>query len=76
MTSTTEATGAALGKIFERDARGRRNNSSRETAQFLLQIDTHSPGKFRVNDSFSNLPEFAQAFDVPDGSPSDKRVQT
>jgi hypothetical protein len=45
-------------------------------AQFLLQIDTHSPGRFRVNDSFSNLPEFAQAFDVPDGSPSDKRVQT
>jgi putative endopeptidase len=56
-----------------------RNNTRRETFRLLLQIDPHSPAKFRVNGPFSNLPEFAHAFDVPDGSsmvrPPDERVQ-
>jgi putative endopeptidase len=56
-----------------------RNNARRETVRLLLQIDPHSPGKFRVNGPFSNLPEFARAFDVTDGSPMirspEERVQ-
>jgi putative endopeptidase len=56
-----------------------RNNTRRETIRLFLQIDPHSPGKFRVNGPFSNLPEFAHAFEVPDGSPMvrppDERVQ-
>ena len=56
-----------------------RNNTRRETLRLMLQIDPHSPPKFRVNGPFSNLPEFAHAFDVPDGSsmvrPPDERVQ-
>ena len=56
-----------------------RNNTRRETLRLLLQIDPHSPPKFRVNGPFSNLPEFAHTFDVPDGSsmvrPPDERVQ-
>jgi putative endopeptidase len=56
-----------------------RNNTRPETFRLLLQIDPHSPAKFRVNGPFSNLPEFAHAFDVPDGSPMvrppDERVQ-
>jgi putative endopeptidase len=46
-----------------------RTNTRHETSRLLLQIDPHSPGKFRVNGPFSNLPEFALAFGVPDGSP-------
>lgn len=48
-----------------------RNNASREPVRLLLQIDPHSPGKFRVNGPFSNRPEFARAFDVADGSAID-----
>jgi putative endopeptidase len=56
-----------------------RTNVRRETIRLLLQIDPHSPAKFRVNGPFSNLPEFSRAFDIPDGSPMvrrpDERVQ-
>jgi putative endopeptidase len=56
-----------------------RTNSRRETIRLYLQIDPHSPPKFRVNGPLSNLPEFAHAFDVPDGNPMvrplDERVQ-
>jgi putative endopeptidase len=56
-----------------------RTNVRRETSRLLLQIDPHSPAKFRVNGPFSNLPEFSRAFDIPDGSPMvrppDERVQ-
>jgi putative endopeptidase len=56
-----------------------RSNTRPETLRLLLQIDPHSPAKFRVNGPFSNLPEFAQAFDVPEGSPmvrpTDERVK-
>lgn len=34
-----------------------------------VQTDPHSPVKFRVNGTLSNMPEFFQAFDVPEGSP-------
>jgi putative endopeptidase len=66
-------------RFFLSWAQNWRNNTRRETIRLLLQIDPHSPGKFRVNGPFSNLPEFAHAFDVPDGSPMvrppDERVQ-
>jgi putative endopeptidase len=56
-----------------------RTNVRRETSRLLLQIDPHSPAKFRVNGPFSNLPEFSRAFDIPDGSPmvrpTEERVQ-
>ncbi len=32
------------------------------TARLLANIDPHSPGQFRVNGTFSNMPQFAQAF--------------
>jgi predicted metalloendopeptidase len=34
-----------------------------------VNIDPHSPGMWRVNGPLSNLDEFAQAFDVPEGAP-------
>jgi predicted metalloendopeptidase len=49
-----------------------------EDQKLRLNVDPHSPGHFRVNGPLSNLPEFAKAFNVPDGSPmvrtADKRV--
>jgi predicted metalloendopeptidase len=56
-----------------------RNNTRRETSRLFLQIDPHSPPKFRVNGPLSNLPEFAHAFAIPDQSsmvrPPEERVQ-
>jgi predicted metalloendopeptidase len=34
-----------------------------------VNIDPHSPGMWRVNGPLSNLDEFAQAFNVPEGAP-------
>jgi len=49
-----------------------------EDQKLRLNTDPHSPAQFRVNGPLSNLPEFQQAFNIPDGSPmarpADKRV--
>src|SRR5438128_743961 len=49
-----------------------------EDQKLRLNTDPHSPAQFRVNGPLSNLPEFRQAFNIPDGSPmarpADKRV--
>jgi putative endopeptidase len=49
-----------------------------EDQKLRLNTDPHSPGHFRVNGPLSDLPEFAKAFNVPDGSPmvrpADKRA--
>lgn len=46
-----------------------RNNIRPETLMLRLKTDPHSPGKYRVNGPFSNLPEFWEAFNVKDGDP-------
>src|SRR5882724_522032 len=49
-----------------------------EDLKLRLNTDPHSPAQYRVNGPLSDLPEFAKAYDVPDGSPmvrpADKRV--
>jgi len=49
-----------------------------EDQKLRLNTDPHSPAQFRVNGPLSNLPEFQQAFNIPNGSPmvrpADKRV--
>ncbi len=45
-----------------------RMNYSEEYSRLLVNVDPHSPARFRVNGPLANLPEFAAAFDVTKGS--------
>jgi predicted metalloendopeptidase len=49
-----------------------------EDQKLRLNTDPHSPAQYRVNGPLSDLPDFAKAFNAPDGSPmvrpADKRV--
>jgi predicted metalloendopeptidase len=38
-------------------------------ARLLANIDTHSPTRYRVNGPLANIPAFAAAFGIPEGSP-------
>jgi len=44
-------------------------NYSEEYARLLVNVDPHSPARYRVNGPLANLPAFAEAFDVAEGSP-------
>jgi len=46
-----------------------RMNYSEEYARLLVNVDPHSPARYRVNGPLANLPQFAAAFDVAEGSP-------
>jgi predicted metalloendopeptidase len=43
-------------------------NMRPEAARLQVNTDPHSAPRFRVNGPLSNLPEFAAAFDVPEGA--------
>jgi len=44
-------------------------NDRPEALRLQVNTDPHSPPRFRVNGPLSNLPEFAEAFAIPEGSP-------
>jgi predicted metalloendopeptidase len=46
-----------------------RENERPEGLRQQVLTDPHSPARFRVNGPVSNLPEFWQAFNVPEGAP-------
>jgi putative endopeptidase len=46
-----------------------RANVRPEALRLLVKTNPHSPPKFRVLGPLSNLPEFAQAFHIPENSP-------
>jgi putative endopeptidase len=55
-----------------------RANQRDEDLRLRLTTDPHSPTRYRCNGPIANMPEFQQAFNIPDGSsmvrPADKRV--
>jgi len=55
-----------------------RGKSRDEALKLRINTDPHSPERYRVDGPLSNLPEFQQAFSIPDGSKmvraKDKRV--
>jgi len=48
---------------------GVRDNQRPESARMQTLTNEHSVARFRVNGPLSNLPEFYQAFSVPEGAP-------
>jgi putative endopeptidase len=46
-----------------------RTNQTDEYLRLLVNVDPHSPARFRVDGPLANLPAFAAAFRVPEGSP-------
>ena len=46
-----------------------RINIRPEALRMRVNTDPHSPGEFRANGPLSNLDEFAEAFNVPEGAP-------
>jgi predicted metalloendopeptidase len=46
-----------------------RENIRPEAMRMQVNTDPHSPPRFRVDGPLSNLPEFARAFQVPEGAP-------
>jgi putative endopeptidase len=45
-----------------------RMNYTEEYARLLVNVDPHSPARYRVNGPLANLPAFASAFDAAEGS--------
>ena len=44
-------------------------NFTDEYLRLLLNVDVHAPSEVRVNTPVSNLPAFADAFELPDDAP-------
>jgi predicted metalloendopeptidase len=45
-----------------------------ETARMLVMVDPHGAAHFRVNGPLANMPEFIQAFGIPEGTPMARPV--
>jgi len=56
-------------RFFLAAAQARMANTRPERARVLVATDPHSPGKYRVNGPFSNMPEFAAAWGCKPGDP-------
>lgn len=50
-------------------------NYTEEYATLLVNIDPHSPAQYRVNGPLANLPAFAAAFDIAEGSPMSRGAE-
>jgi predicted metalloendopeptidase len=46
-----------------------RQNATEPYVRMMVNVDPHAPAPFRVNGPLSNVPDFAAAFGVADGSP-------
>ena len=50
-----------------------RQNIGKERALQLVTLDPHGPNEFRCNGPLSNIAEFIEAFQVPEGAPMYKQ---
>lgn len=57
-------------RFFVSYARVWRANASPEYLRLIVNSDPHSPAEFRVRGPLSNLDTFAEAFGIPEGSPT------
>lgn len=48
-------------------------NTREENLRVMAATNPHSPGKYRINGSVANIPEFAEAFQCKDGSALKKK---
>jgi len=55
-------------RFFLSWARVWRTNYTEEYARLLVNVDPHSPARFRVNGPLTNLPAFAAAFGIAEGT--------
>ncbi len=60
-------------RFFLSAARVWEGTTREQTAELLLNVDPHAPGKIRAFASASDMPQFAQAFDC---KPGDRMVRT
>ncbi len=58
----------ATQRFFMAWARAWRRNATAEYTRLLVNSDPHSPSHLRILGPLSNLPEFAEAFGLPEGS--------
>lgn len=54
-------------EFFKSYSRVWRNIKTEERLRYLVKLDPHSPGKFRVNGILTNVDEFYKVYDVKEG---------
>jgi endothelin-converting enzyme/putative endopeptidase len=66
-TSPTQPTGAEYQRFFVAYAQSWCGKATPEYEKNIVQVDPHSPARFRVNGVVVNMPEFSQAFSCKEG---------
>ena len=66
-----QSRGSHLLRFLEHPRRAQcwRQNITKERALQLLTLDPHGPMEMRCNGPLSNMPEFHEAFGIPEGAP-------
>ena len=63
-------------RFFLSWAQAWRQNITKERSLQLLTLDPHGPNEMRCNLPLSNIAEFHKAFDIPEGTPMYKPVES
>ena len=63
-------------RFFLSWARVWRTNYTAEYLRLIVNVDPHSPARYRVNGPLGNMPAFAKAFGLAEGSPMVRPAET